>query len=127
MRESPSLRLQVLLGALLFAAYTAISGATSAQEYVSRTQTGPSLDEYLKQVGPDVKVSIDGHTDSVGTDAYNQSLSERRANAVREYLVKAGVPASQLSTHGYGESKPAYSNADAEGRAGNRRTELSRM
>jgi OmpA-OmpF porin, OOP family len=81
----------------------------------------------LKQVGSDVRVSIDGHTDSVGSDAYNQSLSERRANAVRDYLVKAGVPASQLSTKGYGESKPAYSNADAEGRAGNRRTELSRM
>jgi hypothetical protein len=60
MRETQSLRLQVLLGALLFAAYSAISGGTSAQEYVSRTQTGPSLDEYLKQVGPDGKLISHG-------------------------------------------------------------------
>jgi OOP family OmpA-OmpF porin len=81
----------------------------------------------LKQVGPDVNVSIDGHTDSVGPDAYNQALSERRANSVRDYLVSQGVPAAQLTTRGFGESQPAYSNDTKDGRAGNRRTELSRL
>jgi OOP family OmpA-OmpF porin len=81
----------------------------------------------LKQVGPDVPIRIDGHTDSVGSDAYNQALSERRARAVHDFLVKAGVPDAQIETRGFGESQPAYSNADAEGRAGNRRTELSRL
>jgi OmpA-OmpF porin, OOP family len=81
----------------------------------------------LKQVGPDVQVRIDGHTDSVGSDAYNQALSERRAMAVHNYLVNAGVPDAQISTRGFGESQPAYPNETADGRAGNRRTELSRM
>jgi OOP family OmpA-OmpF porin len=81
----------------------------------------------LKSVGSDVRVSIDGHTDSIGTAAYNQGLSERRANAVRDFLVKAGVPASQLSSRGFGLTQPAYPNETAEGRAGNRRVELSRL
>ena len=74
-----------------------------------------------------MRVSIDGHTDSIGTEAYNQGLSERRASAVRDFLVKAGVPASQMATRGFGKGQPAYSNETAEGRAGNRRTELSRL
>lgn len=81
----------------------------------------------LKEVGPDVNVRIDGHTDSVGTEAYNMALSERRANSVKDFLVNAGVPASQLSTRGFGFSQPAYSNDTSEGRAGNRRVELSRL
>ena len=56
MRESPSIRLRALFGALALAACAALSVAASAQEFISRTQTGPSLDEYLKQVGPDGKV-----------------------------------------------------------------------
>ena len=73
---------------------------------------------------PNVAVAVDGHTDSVGTDAYNQGLSERRANAVKSHLVDRGVPASRLTATGYGERNPIASNDTAEGRALNRRVEL---
>lgn len=71
-----------------------------------------------------VAVEVAGHTDSVGSEDYNQGLSERRANAVRDYLVSKGVSASRLSARGYGESRPVASNDTEEGRAENRRTEL---
>ncbi len=72
----------------------------------------------------DYTVSVNGHTDDVGSDAYNQKLSERRAQAVRDYLVKAGLPAEILSVHGHGKSLPLVrSNTDAA-RAKNRRVEL---
>jgi OOP family OmpA-OmpF porin len=71
-----------------------------------------------------VVVEVAGHTDSVGTDAYNQGLSERRANAVRDYLASKGVKASRLTARGYGESRPVASNDTKEGRAENRRVEL---
>jgi len=73
---------------------------------------------------PDMRVSVEGHTDSVGTDAYNQKLSERRAKTVRDELVMDGVEASRIATVGYGESKPAADNKTAEGRAENRRVEI---
>ena len=73
---------------------------------------------------PSVTVNVDGHTDSVGSDAYNQGLSERRAKAVVDYLVAKGVDAARLSPTGYGESKPVATNDTAEGRALNRRVEL---
>jgi outer membrane protein OmpA-like peptidoglycan-associated protein len=76
---------------------------------------------------PDVKVEIAGHCDSKGSDAYNLKLSDRRAAAVREYLISKGVPASQLTSRGYGESQPIASNDTDEGRAQNRRVELRRM
>jgi OOP family OmpA-OmpF porin len=79
----------------------------------------------LKEVGSDVKVSIDGYTDAIGTAAYNQGLSQRRANSVREYLINQGVPSSQLEAKGYGISN-TYPNNTAEGRAENRRVEVSR-
>ena len=62
-----------------------------------------------------------GHTDSVGSDTYNQRLSLRRADAVKAYLVSRGLDAARLYTEGKGESMPAASNASAEGRARNRR------
>jgi len=71
-----------------------------------------------------VVVEVAGHTDSVGTDAYNQGLSERRANAVKDYLASQGVKASRLTARGYGESRPVASNDTSEGRAENRRVEL---
>ena len=70
-------------------------------------------------------VTVSGYTDSVGTDVYNQGLSERRANAVKEYLVGKGIDASRLTTMGYGESNPIASNDTADGRALNRRVELN--
>lgn len=73
---------------------------------------------------PLLRVRIEGHTDSVGDTSYNQKLSERRALAVRDYLVGAGIEADRLSWAGYGESRPIASNDTAAGRAKNRRTEF---
>jgi len=71
---------------------------------------------------PDLRVSVEGHTDSVGSDAYNQKLSERRAMAVRDYIVAQGVDAIRITIVGFGESKPVASNDTEEGRAQNRRS-----
>lgn len=74
---------------------------------------------------PNVTVEVAGHTDWIGTDAYNQSLSERRARTVYNYLVSKGVDAERLKgPMGYGESKPIDTNETKEGRQRNRRTEL---
>ena len=79
----------------------------------------------LKEEASTTTLDISGHTDSVGTDAYNQKLSERRAHAVADYLVDAGVSASSIkSVEGYGESKPVADNKTKEGRAENRRVEI---
>lgn len=79
--------------------------------------------DFLKE-NENITVRVEGHTDSVGTKAYNQGLSERRANAVADYLIAKGVSVNQVSTKGYGFSKPVASNKTAAGRAKNRRTEL---
>ncbi len=76
---------------------------------------------------PEVNVEIGGHTDADGSDAYNLKLSDRRAKAVQDYLVKKGVPAAQLTAKGYGETQPVADNATPEGKAKNRRVELKRM
>jgi OOP family OmpA-OmpF porin len=72
----------------------------------------------------DKKATLSGHTDSVGTEAYNQRLSERRVNAVREYVVKKGVDGGRISGQGFGESKPIADNRTKEGRSKNRRVEI---
>lgn len=73
---------------------------------------------------PTVKIMIAGHTDWMGSDAYNQKLSERRAASVVDYLVSKGIPASRLSAKGFGETQPVATNETADGREHNRRTEL---
>jgi OOP family OmpA-OmpF porin len=73
---------------------------------------------------PGPRIRVAGHTDSTGPEAYNQVLSERRADAVKQYLVGQGVSASRLETVGYGESNPIASNETRDGRALNRRVEL---
>jgi OmpA-OmpF porin, OOP family len=73
---------------------------------------------------PDLKVEIQGHADSRGSDAYNQKLSERRARAVLDYMVDAGIDATRLRAKGYGESRPAAPNDSAENMAKNRRVQL---
>jgi OOP family OmpA-OmpF porin len=79
---------------------------------------------YMKQQQSFTVVEIAGHTDSKGADDYNQKLSERRAKAVRDYLVtNFGLDGSLFSARGYGESKPVASNDTEEGRAENRRME----
>ncbi len=69
-------------------------------------------------------IAVTGHTDSVGTDAYNQKLSERRAAAVKGYLVDKGVNSGVIQTQGKGESQPVADNKTAEGRAKNRRVDI---
>ncbi len=76
------------------------------------------------QAYPDVQVELEGHTDSIGTDAYNLGLSKRRANAVKTYLVGRGIEASRMTPVGYGESRPIATNDTEEGREENRRVEL---
>jgi outer membrane protein OmpA-like peptidoglycan-associated protein len=73
---------------------------------------------------PSLTLGIEGNTDSVGSDAYNQGLSERRAEAVRSYLAQQGVPESSMTAKGLGEAQPIASNSTAEGRQQNRRVEL---
>jgi outer membrane protein OmpA-like peptidoglycan-associated protein len=67
---------------------------------------------------------VEGNTDSQGTDAYNQNLSQRRADAVRDYLVERGYPADRIQSRGRGEGNPIANNASPEGRANNRRVEI---
>jgi OOP family OmpA-OmpF porin len=82
-----------------------------------------NLADFMNQY-PQTSTTVEGHTDSVGTDAYNQKLSERRANAVRDVLVNQyGVGADRVNSVGYGESRPVADNATEEGRAINRRVE----
>jgi OOP family OmpA-OmpF porin len=87
----------------------------------------PILAEVIKVLkkNPNVQVEIQGHTDSRGTDAHNQKLSENRANAVMNYLVKGGVDASRLAAKGLGESRPAVPNTSAANMAKNRRVQLN--
>jgi outer membrane protein OmpA-like peptidoglycan-associated protein len=90
----------------------------------------PTATDTLDQVAtglrhqPDVRYEVAGHTDSDGSDAYNQSLSERRAASVQKYLIDRDVDSRQLSTRGYGETNPVATNATKEGRAKNRRVEV---
>lgn len=96
-----------------------------------KSEFAPVLDEaaQILQDNPNVNVTIEGHTDSIGSDAYNQRLSERRAKSVKQYLVSRGVDAGRLDTVGKGESEPIADNTkngrdNPEGRAMNRRAEL---
>ncbi|MBT8443090.1 MAG: OmpA family protein, partial [Gammaproteobacteria bacterium] len=77
------------------------------------------------QVFPDAPIVIEGHTDSVGSDAVNMKLSQDRADAVREYLIaNLGLPESRVTANGYGKNRPIASNETAEGRAQNRRIDV---
>ena len=76
------------------------------------------------RINENTRIAVEGHTDSVGSDQLNQSLSEKRAAAVRDYLVSRGVPASRITTTGLGETSPVATNDTAAGRQQNRRVEL---
>lgn len=79
--------------------------------------------EMMKQA-PDIKISVEGHTDSDGSNESNLNLSEARAEAVVDAIVKGGIDKSRLSSAGFGEEKPIADNSTAEGKAKNRRVEL---
>lgn len=88
----------------------------------------PILDDVvsLLQRNPEIHlVRVEGHTDWIGSDAYNQRLSEARANAVRNYLIQKGIDSARLEAVGYGESKPIADNNTVQGRARNRRTDFT--
>ena len=79
----------------------------------------------LKKEAPGAQLRVTGHTDSVGSDAYNKKLSDRRAHSVVEYLISNGIPRSSfVSVSGAGESQPVADNKTADGRAMNRRVEI---
>jgi outer membrane protein OmpA-like peptidoglycan-associated protein len=73
---------------------------------------------------PDLRLAIEGNTDSVGSDSMNQQLSEQRAGSVRDYLAKENIPSSSMTSKGFGKTQPVASNDTAEGRQQNRRVEL---
>ena len=79
--------------------------------------------DFMKEF-PDTTAAIEGYTDNIASEAYNQKLSEKRANSVRQYIIdKFGIDGSRLTAAGYGESKPIASNDTEEGRQKNRRVE----
>ena len=89
---------------------------------ISQTELNKLVD--LLKANPTKKIEISGHTDNVGSDDANMTLSNNRANSVVEYLTKHGIPAAQLTSKGYGETSPIATNETEEGRAKNRRTEF---
>ena len=93
---------------------------------VLRPDGKKNIDDALAKLrGVDLEMVIaTGHTDAIGTDAYNQKLSERRAQAVKDYLVSKGIPASKITTIGKGKTQPVATNKTAEGRQKNRRVDI---
>ena len=79
--------------------------------------------EYMKKY-PAKRIVVEGHTDNVGSETYNKTLSERRAQAVKNYLVSQGITADRIEIVGYGESQPIADNSTPEGRQLNRRVEI---
>ena len=103
------------------------SGITFATDSSSiQPQFRPTLDKVADVLDRYNQTYVDvyGHTDSTGSDAYNQALSERRADSVASYLVSRGVESARLEALGYGETQPIASNDTVEGRAQNRRVEI---
>ncbi|BAK64992.1 MULTISPECIES: OmpA family protein [Sphingobium] len=103
------------------------SGITFATNQSSiQPQFQPTLNEVAATLAEYPKTMIDvlGHTDSDGTEAYNQALSERRAQSVADYLASHGVARVRVATMGYGETRPIASNETPEGKAQNRRVEI---
>lgn len=85
-----------------------------------------NLDKLVKVLNayPDTNIEVQGHTDSKGTESYNQTLSEKRARTVTDYLASKAIAASRMTIKGFGETAPKYDNETEEGRAQNRRVEF---
>jgi OmpA-OmpF porin, OOP family len=104
-----------------------IRGTNFAFDSSKLTSEGEAiLDEAVAVLNqnPDINVRIEGHTDSVGSDAYNMKLGQRRADTVRNYLVSKGISKDRMTTRSFGESVPVASNDTEAGRAQNRRVEI---
>ncbi len=134
-REKAELRVQLLkqFNAILQTRDTArglIVNMTDVLFDTAKHSLRPLAREKLAKVAgivaghPSLKLDVEGHTDSVGGDDYNQRLSEQRGASVRDYLTQQGVPSSSVSSKGLGETQPVASNASATGRQQNRRVEL---
>lgn len=132
-RDEARKRLQTALGAIVETRTTARGIIVNLPDIlfdVDRATLKPQAKETLSricgilQVAGSYNLSIEGHTDSTGSDEYNQSLSERRAHSVLEYLSGCGLSSDQLSSKGFGESSPLASNDTAQGRQQNRRVEI---
>lgn len=95
--------------------------------YTLRSSSMTNLNDLASTLNKyaDTEILIEGHTDSTGEAAYNQTLSENRASSVKRYLIEKGVVASRMTTVGYGEEQPLEDNATAEGRQANRRVEVA--
>jgi OmpA-OmpF porin, OOP family len=95
-------------------------------KFILLSRSFKGLDEVVKLMKDDaqLKISIEGHTDDVGSDASNMKLSESRANAVKAYFVKKGIDAERINSAGFGETQPIEDNKTAAGRQKNRRVEL---
>ena len=98
--------------------------ATGKYTLLSKSFKGLNEVAAIMKASPDLYMSIDGHTDDVGSDASNQTLSDNRAAAVKKYLVSKGVDESKLTSTGHGETTPIADNKTAAGRQKNRRVEL---
>jgi outer membrane protein OmpA-like peptidoglycan-associated protein len=133
--EAEVSRLQTALGQVAETRRTALGlvmnlGSDYLKFEFDKAELRPEDRELLSRVAGilitshDYTVSVNGYTDDVGTDAYNQKLSERRAQAVRDYLVKAGLSEDILSVEGYGKSRPLVAGTSDAARAKNRRVEL---
>ena len=95
------------------------SAALRPESRSTLDQLGTNFRQY-----PDNRIVVEGHTDSIGSEAFNQKLSEQRAANVADYLIDRGVPASNVIVYGYGELRPKATNDTAEGRQLNRRVEI---
>ncbi|MBK6686130.1 MAG: OmpA family protein [Deltaproteobacteria bacterium] len=116
-KQEPRGMVITLSGSVLFAS------AKSALLPAAQTRL-KDVAKVLTREDPDSMMVVEGHTDSQGKDSYNQTLSEERAQAVREYLVSSGVATDRVSSKGFGSSRPVSENNTAEGRANNRRVEI---
>jgi outer membrane protein OmpA-like peptidoglycan-associated protein len=96
---------------------------------VLKPSSGIALDEMALSLRewPEVMLEIQGHTDNIGDPAFNQTLSQQRADAVRQYLIEKGIDPARLTAKGYGQDKPIADNKTSAGRAQNRRVEINRV
>src|SRR5690606_20688927 len=96
-------------------------------KYTLQSSSNKGLNEVVKvlEETPDLKISIEGHTDNVGNEASNLLLSQNRANTVKQYFIKKGISESRITVNGYGEEQPIADNKTASGRTKNRRVELT--